>query len=46
VQDGVDDDRIVGFLLGKVNISAHEQLIEASTNKYATYKVHKNELRI
>ena len=46
VKPGIDDDRIVGFILGKVNISAHQKLIEASTNKYATNKVYKNELRI
>ena len=46
VKPGIDDDRIVGFILGKVSISAHEKLIEASTNKYATNKVYKNELRI
>ena len=46
VKPGIDDDRIVGFILGKVSISAHQKLIEASTNKYATNKVYKNELRI
>ena len=46
VKPGIDDDRIVGFILGKVSISAHQKLIKASTNKYATNKVYKNELRI
>ena len=46
VKPGVDDDRIVGFIAGKVLESAHHKLIESSTNKYATNKVYKNELRI
>jgi len=46
VKDGVDDDRIVGFILGKVNESAHRELIERSANKYKQYTVKKDELRI
>ena len=46
VKDGIDDDRIVGFILGKVNESAHRELIERSANKYKQYTVKKDELRI
>jgi hypothetical protein len=31
----LDHDRIVGFLLGKVNVAAHQDLIERSAVKYA-----------
>ena len=46
VKDGIDDDRIDGFILGKVNESAHRELIERSANKYKQYTVKKDELRI
>ena len=46
VKEGVDDDRIVGFILGKVIKSAHQKLIERSANKYNTQVIKKNELRI
>ena len=46
IKDGVDDDRIVGFILCKVNESAHRELIERSANKYKQYTVKKDELRI
>jgi hypothetical protein len=46
VDPTVDDDRIVGFVLGKVDVSAHEDLIKRSANKYKQYTVEKNELRI
>ena len=46
VKEGVDDDRIVGFILGKVNIEQHQKLIEKSQNKYSKFTVTKNELRI
>ena len=46
VKEGIDDDRIVGFILGKVNESAHQDLIKKSANKYKQYTVKKNELRI
>jgi len=46
VDPTVDDDRIVGFVLGKVDVSAHEDLIKRSANKYKQYTVKKDELRI
>ena len=46
VKEGVDDDRIVGFVLGKVLKSAHESLISKSTDKYSTQVIKKNELRV
>ena len=46
VKEGVDDDRIVGFILGKVVPEAHQKLIERSTNKYNKQVVNKDELRI
>ena len=46
VKEGVDDDRIVGFILGKVNIEKHQELIERSKNKYSKQVIKKDELRI
>ena len=46
VKEGIDDDRIVGFVLGKVIPNAHQKLIERSTNKYSKQVVKKDELRI
>ena len=46
VKEGIDDDRIVGFILGEVDVLAHRNLIKISTNKYKKYQVHKDELRI
>ena len=46
VKEGVDDDRIVGFVLGKVNVKQHQELIEKSKNKYSKQVITKNELRI
>ena len=46
VKEGVDDDRIVGFVLGKVNVKQHQELIEKSKNKYSKQVITKDELRI
>lgn len=46
VKEGVDDDRIVGFVLGKVLEDKHRELIERSSNKYNKQVIKKNELRI
>jgi len=44
VKEGIDDDRIVGFVLGKVNVKQHQKLIEKSKNKYSKQVITKNEL--
>tara|TARA_Y100000590_G_scaffold298965_1_gene337043 strand:- start:157 stop:822 length:666 start_codon:yes stop_codon:yes gene_type:complete len=46
VKPNIDDDRIVGFILGKVVPEAHQKLIERSQNKYSKQVVKKDELRI
>ena len=46
VKEGIDDDRIVGFILGKVNVKQHQELLEKSKNKYSKQVVIKNELRV
>ena len=33
----LDNNRIVGFLLGKVNTAAHNDLITRSVKKYGNY---------
>ena len=36
----------VGFVLGKVNVKQHQELIEKSKNKYSKQVITKDELRI
>jgi len=45
VKQGIDDDRIVGFILGKVNVEEHQKLIERSADKYKKYVVYKEDLK-
>jgi hypothetical protein len=46
VKEGIDDDRIVGFVLGKVNVKQHQELIEKSKNKYSKQVITTEELRV
>jgi len=45
VKQGIDDDRIVGFILGKVNTAEHQKLIKRSADKYKKYVVYKEDLK-
>ena len=45
-KSGIDDERIVGFIIGIVNIDKHNDLLKKSANKYKEYIIKENELRV
>ena len=42
----IDDERIVGFIIGTVNTEKHNILLKKSANKYKEYIITANELRV
>jgi hypothetical protein len=39
VDENLDHNRIVGFVMGKVDVSKHKQLLEKSYSKYEQFTV-------
>jgi hypothetical protein len=46
IRPDIDDERLVGFIYGIVNVKQHQELLEKSKNKYSKQVITENELRV